>query len=416
MLNSKGVRELAYVVKIEEIRPIPNYDRVEYARTEGWWVVVKKDQFKVGDYAIYFEIDSKVPEKEPFMFLESKHFKIKTQKMCKVISQGLLMGIDDFKDEKGYTPSWVADLKADIADGINIEHEGLTDLIGVEYASKEDNIRKSDLKSKNDKYKRMAQRKPKLFKKSWARWMMKRKTGKKIMFFFFGKKKDKKDTNFPVGKFEGVNKTDQERIENMTWVLEDKTPFTVTQKCDGTSGTFILERKLFGKYEFYVCSRNVRMLEEDQGNYFQEENPYWEVAIKYNIKEKMKNYLEEHPNCNFVAWQGEICGSKIQGNPHKLKENHLFCFHWTDSENGRLDISEAKKLWEQYNMEVVPIVNTNYILPDSLEDFKKEADGFYDPSVCGQNTNCPREGYVYYKNNDPTFSFKNVSRQYLLKH
>ena len=28
--------------------------------------------------------------------------------------------------------------------------------------------------------------------------------------------------------------------------------------------------------------------------------------------------------------------------------------------------------------------------------------------------NCEREGYVYYKTTDPTFSFKNVSRSYLL--
>lgn len=31
MLNKDGVRELVYVARIEEIRPIPNYDRVEHA-------------------------------------------------------------------------------------------------------------------------------------------------------------------------------------------------------------------------------------------------------------------------------------------------------------------------------------------------------------------------------------------------
>ena len=96
MLNKDGQRELAYIVAIDEIRPIPNYDRVEHARVGGWWVIVKKDQFQVGDLAIYIEVDSKVPEKEPFMFLEKKHFKVKTQKMCKVISQGLLMHPYDF--------------------------------------------------------------------------------------------------------------------------------------------------------------------------------------------------------------------------------------------------------------------------------------------------------------------------------
>ena len=96
MLNAEGNRELAYVVTIDEIRPIEGYDRVEHARVGGWWVIVRKDQFKVGDLAIYIEVDSKVPEKEPFMFLDKRNFKVKTLKMCKVISQGLLMSAEDF--------------------------------------------------------------------------------------------------------------------------------------------------------------------------------------------------------------------------------------------------------------------------------------------------------------------------------
>ena len=55
-------------------------------------------------------------------------------------------------------------------------------------------------------------------------------------------------------------------------------------------------------------------------------------------------------------------------------------------------------------------------LVDNFEDFKLSADGMYDSSVCEGNNNCPREGFVYYKTTDPNFSFKNVSREYLLKH
>lgn len=47
MVNNNGVRELAYVVRIQEIKPIEGYDRVEYARVEaGWWIVVRKEQFR----------------------------------------------------------------------------------------------------------------------------------------------------------------------------------------------------------------------------------------------------------------------------------------------------------------------------------------------------------------------------------
>ena len=81
----------------------------------------------------------------------------------------------------------------------------------------------------------------------------------------------------------------------------------------------------------------------------------------------MKSYLLENPDISFVCWQGEICAPGIQKNPHALKDTHLYLFHMTDSKNGRYDIREAKKIWEHYLMEVVPIVNDNYILPSYYE-------------------------------------------------
>ena len=86
-----------------------------------------------------------------------------------------------------------------------------------------------------------------------------------------------------------------------------------------------------------------------------------------------------------------------------------------DSIKGFYDIREAKKIWEQYKMEFVPIEDKLYILPDDFEEFKLTADGVYDASVCEGKENVPREGFVYYKSTDPNFSFKNVSRKYLLK-
>ena len=222
MLNAKGERELAYVVKIDGISPIAGADRVELAHVGGWRIMVKKGQFQVGDYAIYFEIDSKVPEKEPFMFLESKHFKVKTQKYFKgtVISQGLLMALDDFI-LNSEVPSWVQSLKFQISKGVDIEHEGVTEVIGVTYAVEEDNKRKA---ASVDKYKKMAQRRPNIFKKPWAKWMMRREWGRKIMFALFGKKKDKKN-----GWPSWVSKTDEERVQNMTWILEDKSEWIATE-------------------------------------------------------------------------------------------------------------------------------------------------------------------------------------------
>ena len=97
MLNKNGERELVYVVLVDGIEELPGYDRVESAIIGGWRCIVPKDQFRVGDPGIYFEIDSRVPsDRECFAFLEKRNYKIKTQKMCKSISQGLLMHASDF--------------------------------------------------------------------------------------------------------------------------------------------------------------------------------------------------------------------------------------------------------------------------------------------------------------------------------
>ena len=187
MLNKEGSRELAYVVIINGIEPIPGYDRVEQAIVGGWRVIVQKDQFKVGDPAIYFEIDSRVPaDNEAFAFLEKRNYKIKSIKMCKTISQGLLMHASDFgwkalPEVLDNAPACIIDNKGNYH-YVNDESRFLTKELNVTYADAEDNQRKA---SSVDKYKKMAQRNPNIFKKPWARWLMKRPWGRKIMFFFF---------------------------------------------------------------------------------------------------------------------------------------------------------------------------------------------------------------------------------------
>jgi hypothetical protein len=388
-----GKRSLAHVEKIAWVKPIEGADNIELIGVLGWTCIAKIGEFKEGDHCVYIEIDSKVPEKEWSEFLRSKKFKIKTMKLGKfnVISQGLALPLDLF------------DVEIPKKEGTD-----LTELLEITYSNPKDNKRKGEGPTK---YEEMARRRKALFKKPWAKWLMRREWGKELMFFIFGNEKDGLKS-FPK-KFEYIHKTDQERCENMPDVLKDKTPFIRTQKCEGSSGTFILEvlNSRLGKkeYEFYVCSRNLRVF-EDEGN-----TDFWDVAHKYDIESKLKDYLENHNDCAYVAWQGEVCGPNIQNNPHKLTENHLFCFHMIDSEKGMFDIREAKKVWDEYGMESVPIEDEDYTLPDDFEEFKQTADGFYNPDVCEGQTKCAREGFVYYKTTDPNFSFKNVSRKYLLK-
>ena len=421
MLNKNNIRELAYLVKIDKIEPIEGKDRVECAIVNGWTVMVKKGQFQPGDVGIYFEIDSRVPEKEPFMFLSSKNFKIKTQRYKAgngyFWSQGLLMAPSDFGWVVATTQEdtiWIPEDGDHGYHHINDESKFLTKILNITYSRDEDNVRKSSSDQKS-KYKAMAARHSRLFKTKPFRWLMKKEWGKKFLYIFFGNKKEINEKKFPT-HFPYIHKTDQERVENMPWVLNDPTPYIVTEKCDGSSATYILERKLFG-FEFYVCSRNIRQLTSKQ-KCFYEDNYYWECAQKYGIEHKMKAFLQAFPKLKYVCWQGEICGPGIQGNPQGLSERHLFCFHMIDSEIGKYDIREAEKIWHEYNMEVVPIIDTCYLLPsqEKFKEFKQSADGYYHPSCCEGKTSQPREGFVYYKTTDPNFSFKNVSRKYLLKH
>jgi len=93
-------RKLATIQVIKELSPIKGADRIEVARIKGWKVVVKKDEFKVGDKVVYFEIDSLLPIKEDFEFLrgssyikndEQEGFRLRTVRLRKQISCGLIM-------------------------------------------------------------------------------------------------------------------------------------------------------------------------------------------------------------------------------------------------------------------------------------------------------------------------------------
>ena len=411
MLNANGERELVYVVTIDDIKPIEGRDRVECAVVGGWTVMVRKDQFKPGDLGIYFEIDSKVPAKEPFMFLEGKHFKIKTQKYKtpngQFWSQGLLMGAEDFgcetiKSEDGSILS------------INGYHEGdfLTKILGVIYADPEDNSRKS--KSSVDKYQKMAQRMGKKFAKQPYRWLMKRTWGKKLLFFFYGKKKDTKA--WP----EWVVKTDEERIENLPWRLQDKTPWFATEKIDGTSTTFTM-RGFGRKREFYICSRNVcfNTPEKMESGAWYDTNVYQEMAIKYKIEEGLSMLMEYFGNIknkevDFVTLQGETYGAGIQKRDYSLTDHDFMAFNvivgYVGEAPRRLNPEEMTTLLADYGVPCVPIIDTAYILPDTIEELRDFVNSAMS-AVDGQM----KEGIVF-RSADGSQSFKCVSPDFLLKY
>lgn len=382
-------RMLAHVEQIINIQPIPDADKIEVATVLGWKVVIaKSDNFKVGDKVVYIEIDSKVPERPEFEFLRDRKFRVRTIRLRGQYSQGLILSMS-ILGNKDY------DIGADV-----------TKELGITYYIPEDNIRKADKVPKSEKYKSMAARHQNMFKKQPFRWLMKREWGRKFLFIFFGKKKDKPKA-FPT-KFEFVHKTDETRIEAMPWLLGYKNPLIVTEKLDGTSSTYILERVKKNKFEFWVTSRNIRQFNEDQSCYH-DYNIYWAMAKKYNIENHLRDYLDANPNLKYVCIQGESVG-KVQGNPLKLVEDDLYVFNFITSNKGRISSVDGKEIIESWGMKWVPIIDTNFIMPQDMEEFKvmATAKSVVNPKVL-------REGIVL---RDPTcdLSFKNVSREYLMKH
>ena len=393
MINPKTKqRELAYVVKIDNIIPIDGADRVEQAVVGGWHIMVRKGQFKAGDKAVYFEIDSKVPEREPYMFLADKHFKIKTQKYFKgtVISQGLLMAFEDF--------NWAED-KYEVG-------TFLTKELGITYAVEEDNKRKSNI----TKYDKMYQRHLDLFKKyKILRKIFKTNIGKKILFIFLGKKRDTR--NWPSW----VVKTDEERVQNMPFLFpgDPDKKWIVTEKIDGTSTTFTMKGR-GRKQEFYICSRNVNFDKPEKAeNCFYETNVYIEMAEKYNMENVLKNILENHPEFEFVTIQGETYGANIQKRDYGLTGHDFMAFNlifgYKDGRVERLNpIDMTSILVNTYNIPCVPVLDT-IILPETMDEMIAYANG---KSLVDGGM---REGVVL-RTLDGVESFKSVSNDFLIKY
>ena len=387
IINNK--RALAYTAIIHDIKDIPGADNIQLGYVNAWSVIIKKNEFKEGDKVVFFEIDSLVPANNPaFSFLQKTNYKIKTYRLnkFKVVSQGLVLPLSDFPEVDPATP-----IETDV-----------TELLKIKYYVAEDNVRKAtSADARKERFRQFKFKHHKFFGTSFMQWLCSKKWFYNIMLKFFGKPDKKRQ--FP--KF--ISKTDEERVQNIPSVLDLKTPMVVTEKIDGTSTTIAVKRKFLG-YEVYVCSRNLRYPDKDQKCYMQNDNIYWDMALKYDIINKLKLILKNNKELKWVAVQGESFGPKWQGNPLKLNELDFRAFNLIDSKNGRLGSVAAASILEGMGIPFVPIVSINYVLPDTVEELITAATG---PSAL--NPEVLREGWVI-RSFDGTLSFKAVSTEYLL--
>ena len=193
-----------------------------------------------------------------------------------------------------------------------------------------------------------------------------------------------------------LKKTDQERIQNMPWILDDDGEWEVTQKLDGSSCTVYWRDGEFG-----VCSRN-QELKETEGNSF------WHVANRYNMRE-MLHHLQMN-----IAIQGELMGPGVQGNSAGLSSHDFFLFDiWLIDESRHATPEERIDLFELmrgFGIKHTPILNImdlgNF---KSVDDILKYADERIDIL---NNSNQP-EGVVF-KHMDGSNTFKVISNKFLM--
>lgn len=190
-----------------------------------------------------------------------------------------------------------------------------------------------------------------------------------------------------------VPKTDEERVQNLTEEYETykNQVFYITEKLDGTSITCY-----FNDGEFGVCQRNYELEET--------ENMYWDSVKKLNIREKLTNLNKN------IALQGELIGPYIQGNPYKLMERGIRFFSAFNIDTYQyFNFEQFFELAKELEIETVPLLATDYKLPETIDELIAIADG---PSVLHKDT--IREGIVLRSKEGERVSFKAISNNFLL--
>lgn len=357
-------RKLVTIRRVDQVAKHPNADSLDLIRIGGWQVVAKLGEFKEGDFCVFFEIDSILPDVLQFKFLIDKQGKyyerglgarLRTIKLRGSVSQGLALPLSSF-------PHFFTRVQHDVASHLD---EDFTEAFGVY------------------KYEPPKAGEPgALAGNAAGAW----------------------PAGFP--------KTDQERIENcyneMLNLTIDGEPldWIVEEKMEGSSITLFAEDGVFG-----VCSHNVNLKVDDSNL----DNRFVKAALKngWNLIAGLDGNW---------AFRGELVGPGIQGNIYNLTEDHILIFDIWDIDLQRyLTLDERNEVMNHcaqigVNAEFVPCVDYVTALP-SLDAIISGADGL--SIVPG---NIKREGLVYksYKvvkdrfGRDYIPSFKAVSRDYLL--
>lgn len=348
----KKMRKLASIQKIKEILPIEGADAIELLIVNGWQVIVAKNVgHKIGDLVIYCEIDSFLPIEPEFEFLRKSSYK--------KMSDG----------SEGFRLRTIK-MQSVVSQGLVLPLSVLESKTGGKTIEKN---RQNELMLKEGQ-----------------------DVSEILGIVKYEPPVPAELSGIVKGLFPGfIPKTDEERVQNLVenykkW-KEIKFGFYTSEKLDGASGTFYYKDEVFG-----VCSRNLELLET-------KDNTFWKVARALDLENKMKSIGKN------VCFQGELIGEGIQGNPYKIKGQTIRFFNIFDIDKHEYyDLHLFSKTMKSIGLETVPILETNFSLPETVSEMLELAEG---KSVL--NTNAEREGLVI-RSTDIKISFKAISNKFLL--
>lgn len=348
------MRKLVTIRQVDNIKPITGADAIEAAVFGGWEVVVKKGEFSIGDYALFFEIDSILPSDNPmFDFLNDRGskdlpnengdivngFRLRTVKLRGQVSQGLALPLPNeivISDVPGTVEIWD---ESSMFERIDINED---------------------------------------------------------FSFHFGVTKYEKPIPAALagqirGNYPGwLPKTDQERVQNLYGKIPEGV-YQIEEKLEGSSMTIYWDGETVG-----VTSRNVDLKIEQEGNAYVDEA-------------KETGLLEILPTIQGpIAIRGELIGNGVQGNIYKMRGTEFRVFD-IYSEGRYLNPSErAEVIAYLRNLGAkffeVPILGEIEFKAQMEDELIEMADG------TSQLYDTLREGLVFKGNG---FSFKSVSKKYL---
>ena len=311
-------RKLASIQKIWKIEPIDGADRLELAHVLGWQIVIKKDQFKEGDNAVYFEIDSFLPIRPEFEFLRvnsykktdlmGEGFKLRTLKLRGQISQGLLMPMSEFPE---------------LTEAIYHVGDDVTDILGV---------RKWEIEERAT-------------------------TGGTIM------------GELPYD----VPHTDETRVQENPDLIQAFAglEYYISTKMDGSSHSVSID-----EHGFHVTGHNFEYKDDDTSSFYR---LIKERGYKEKMELLMDKYEYQGEAIKTLTIQGELCAPGIQKNRLKLAKPEWYVF--TVRINGkRVGLTVMRNICDALGMPIVPIEEVGYDLPSrypTVEALLERADGEY---------------------------------------